>query len=210
MSKSAPSNSRAMGSAAKGSGQFAMLLLSMCAFALYFIFSYSAYNLRRYVIINSAGWYTKSARIKNNDNVHHGDNDDDDIMFDGSSDFLTLLRKAHAEKLSNPQPHCITSQSNSNSNDPIRPYNRAIEIDFIGRSGLKPVLPTSSSSATSSSSCHFTALSFPPTTSTLHLALQSPTYITSAFHTLGQCSVRHLIGMLKHSILAWATIGTER
>ena len=68
MSKSAPSNSRALGSAAKGSGQFAMLLLSMCAFALYFIFSYSAYNLRRYVIINSAEWYTKSARIKNNDN----------------------------------------------------------------------------------------------------------------------------------------------
>ena len=183
MSKS--NSSRAMGLAAKGSGQFAMLLLSMCAFALYFIFSYSAYNLRRYVIINSGysnpGWYTKSARIENSDN-------DDDLLFDGSSDFLTLLRKAHTEKLSNPQPHCITSQTNnSNNNDPIRPYNRAIEIDFIGRSGLKPVLPTSSSSSTSSSSCHFTALSFPPTTSTLRSALQSPTYITSAFHTLGQC-----------------------
>ena len=74
-----------------------------------------------------------------------------------------------------------------NNNDPIRPYNRAIEIDFIGRSGLKPVLPTSSSSSTSSSSCHFTALSFPPTTSTLRSALQSPTYISSAFHTLDQC-----------------------
>ena len=117
-------------------------------------------------------------------------NNDDVISFEGSSNLLTLLRIAHEHKISNPLPHCINKHNNqsslkSDNNIQIKPYNRAIEIDFLGRDTVPSVLPTWSHANTSS--CYFTALSFPPTNFTLQTALKSTTYMTNSFHTISQC-----------------------
>jgi len=111
-----------------------------------------------------------------------------DLTFEGTSNFLTLLRQAHKQKMLNPLPHCLHQYNNSTTlrmkNVEIRRYHRAIEVDFVGLDRVVSVEPTWSSSETSS--CQFTALAFPPTNDTLYAAIQQTTYV-SAFHTAGQC-----------------------
>jgi len=101
----------------------------------------------------------------------------DTIEFEGASEFLILLRTAHRKKIANPPPHCQEQHSKVNV------FNRAIEIDWIGRN-ISAVEPTWSSF--NRSSCNFVGLAFPPTKGALHAALQQTTYISS-FHTVSQC-----------------------
>lgn len=127
----------------------------------------------------------------------------DVLEFEGSSNFLSLLRQAYQTKLSHPLPHCLQHyqhNNNTTNNQPqeqqlndnnnikkpttIRSYNRAIEVDFIGRNGVSSVIPKWNSNDTAS--CQFVAKSFPPTSATLDIALRQRTYVSS-FHVTKQC-----------------------
>ncbi|KAL7534120.1 hypothetical protein ACHAXR_007833 [Thalassiosira sp. AJA248-18] len=111
-----------------------------------------------------------------------------DVAFKGSSNFLSLLRRAHKQKIANPSPHCLQQYNNAtnlqNQNLEIRRYNRAIEIDFVGRDAVSSVLPTWSAEETSS--CQFAAMAFRPTNDSLDEAMRQKMYV-SAFYTPGQC-----------------------
>lgn len=153
------------------------------------LFYRSDYNLQQYYRTSYNDRYTTSntnASISKSMSIQPNNNgEDNDIMFKGSSNFLLLLRQAHQTKVLNPLPHCQQHHhiSSNTESSRIRPYNRAIEIDFVGKERLNAVRPTWS---TNTSSCHFTALSFPPTDATLESALQQTTYITS-YYTKDQC-----------------------
>lgn len=165
------------------------LVILLCyAFATYLLFGRSDYNLydNIRIIINYRSSYDHGGNASTllHHNTEADGEKDIDIIFEGSSQLLALLRKAHKDKLSNPLSHCQQQNTNSSISGDIRQYNRAIEIDFIGRDGLHSVIPTWSSADTAS--CHFTALSFPPTEAIINAALQHTTYI-AAFHTMDQC-----------------------
>lgn len=104
--------------------------------------------------------------------------DDFTVTFEGASNFLTLLREEYRRKMSKPRPHC---QHNSSSITEIRQFNRAYQLDWIGRtiSSVEMSDPTLSS-------CHFAALQFPPTSATIEKAIRQTTY-HSSFYTAGQC-----------------------
>ncbi len=110
----------------------------------------------------------------------------DAIEFEGASEFLSLLRKAYQKKIANPLPHCQRRRSNNATNEKemkVEVFNRAIEIDWIGKN-ISAVEPTWSSP--DRGSCNFAGLAFPPTKGTLHAALHQTTYI-SPFFTATQC-----------------------
>jgi len=110
----------------------------------------------------------------------------DAIEFEGASDFLSLLRDAHRQILANPPPHCQRRHSNNAVKEKdmkVEVFNRAIEVDWIGRN-ISAVEPTWSN--TNLASCNFVGLAFPPTEGTLHAASHQKTYI-SLFHTVNQC-----------------------
>ena len=102
--------------------------------------------------------------------------DDFTVTFEGASNFLTLLREEYRRKMSKPRPHC---QHNSSSITEIRQFNRAYQLDWIGRniSSVEMSDPTLSS-------CHFAALQFPPTSATIEKAIRQTTY-HSSFYTAG-------------------------
>ena len=104
------------------------------------------------------------------------------IEFEGASDFLSTLRNAYLKKITNPLPHCSFNTTNEKEMK-VTIFNRAIEVDWIGRDvpAVEPVW-----SSQNSSSCSFVALALPPTKKTLQAALQQTTYISS-FHTGSQC-----------------------
>ena len=141
-------------------------------------------NMQYYVILEDNTFTAPPLSISKSMSIQPNSNgEDNDIMFEGSSNFLLLLRQAHQKEVLNPLPHC-QQHHNISTDSRIRPFNRGIEVDFVGKAKLNAVLPTWSSPNTSS--CHFTALSFPPTDSTLESALQQTTYITS-YYTKDQC-----------------------
>ena len=118
------------------------------------------------------------------------------VTFKGANNFLPLLRQAHKRKIANPLPHCKHSNNNTSKNlsesnhDKIRIFNRAIEVDWIGRN-ISSVEPTWSANGTSS--CQFAALAFPPTDDTLSRAIQQKTYVSS-FYTASQCGLGNTNG----------------
>ncbi len=111
----------------------------------------------------------------------------DAIEFEGASEFLSILRKAYQKKIANPPSHCRRRHERSNATNEkvmkVEVFNRAIEIDWIGKD-IPAVEPTWSSP--DRGSCNFVGLAFPPTKGTLHAALHQTTYISS-FQTVGQC-----------------------
>jgi len=167
--------------------QWIAILLIIIIGTISTLFYRSDYNLQQYYSRTYNDRYTTSntnASISKSMSIQPNNNEENDIIFEGSSNFLHLLRQAHQKKVLNPLPHC-QQQYNISTDSRIRPYNRAIEIDFVGKEKLNAVRPTWSS--TNTSSCHFTALSFPPKDTTLESALQQTTYITS-YYTKDQCT----------------------
>lgn len=108
-------------------------------------------------------------------------------VFDGTFSFLALLRKEYDRKIINPRPHCITTSSVANIQKKVRRFNRAVEVDWVGRN-ISSVNPTWSSNETAS--CHFAALEFPPTSKSLDKAVNEVTY-HSSFYTPAQCEARN-------------------
>ena len=138
-----------------------------------FIFISDVRELRLFDALSSSYSTKSSSRSSSNSDV---------VEFEGAVDFLTLLRNAYKQKIESPLPHC---QRNATSEQEMRVeiFNRAIEVDWIGRN-LPAVEPEWSDA--SSGSCNFVGLAFPPTRKTLNSALQQTTYVSS-FHTGQQC-----------------------
>ena len=110
----------------------------------------------------------------------------DFFEFEGSSDFMSLLRKAYQKKIANPTPHCQRRRRSNNNatHEKVEVFNRAIEYDWIGKD--IPAVEPSWSNPDHQGSCNLVGLAFPPTKGTLHAALHQMTYISS-FYTVSQC-----------------------
>ena len=129
--------------------------------------------------------FKPSATVTNINNDYHiltrpsDDGHSGDVTFKGATSFVRLLREAHKRKMANPLPHC----RHDSKKPQIRIFNRAIQVDWIGRN-VSSVEPTWSVSGTAS--CQFAALAFPPTGAVLERALQQKIYVSS-FYNAGQC-----------------------
>ena len=107
-------------------------------------------NMQYYVILEDNTFTAPPLSISKSMSIQPNSNgEDNDIMFEGSSNFLLLLRQAHQKEVLNPLPQC-QQHHNISIDSRIRPFNRGIEVDFVGKAKLNAVLPTWSSPNTSS------------------------------------------------------------